>query len=246
MDQENAEQKKEPKRESNFSLLDSAKVLKTINRLQRRISERFPGSGLASVCAELESVCAHSSEQIEWIGRPHWPLRILRYSLVLTIIAGLVAAVVGIKFGNLGEMDASDWIQTLEAGINDVVMIGLALFFVWTLESRVKRRRALKALHQLRSIAHVIDMHQLTKDPDRISGTHTKTDSSPNETMNAFQLRRYLDYCSEMLSLTSKVAALHLQNLDEPTVVGAVEEIEVLTTGLSRKIWQKIDFFKTA
>ena len=60
-------------------------------------------------------------------------------------------------------------------------------------------------------------------------------------TMNAFLLRRYLDYCSEMLSLVGKVAALHLQKLDDATVVAAVNEIEGLTTGLSEKIWQKID-----
>ena len=59
--------------------------------------------------------------------------------------------------------------------------------------------------------------------------------------MSAFDLRRYLDYCSEMLSLTGKVAALYLQTLDDSAVVTVVNEIETLTTGLSRKIWQKID-----
>ena len=33
--------------------------------------------------------------------------------------------------------------------------------------------RALKAIHELRSIAHIIDMHQLTKDPERITGAPT-------------------------------------------------------------------------
>jgi len=44
-----------------------------------------------------------------------------------------------------------------------------------------------------------------------------------------------------MLSLTGKVTALHLPRLDDPTGVAAVNEIEDLTSGLSRKIWQKID-----
>jgi len=40
--------------------------------------------------------------------------------------------------------------------------------------------------------------------------------------MTPFELGRYLDYCSEMLSLTGKVAALYAQDLDDPVVVEAV------------------------
>ena len=53
-------------------------------------------------------------------------------------------------------------------------------------------------------------------------------------------LGRYLDYCSEMLSLTGKVAALYVQDFEDDVAVQAVNEIEDLTTGLARKIWQKL------
>ena len=43
-----------------------------------------------------------------------------------------------------------------------------------------------------------------------------------------------------MLSLTGKVAALYAQSLHDSVVLSAVNEVESLTTGLSRKIWQKI------
>ncbi|HLA64366.1 MAG TPA: hypothetical protein VK610_08045, partial [Rhodothermales bacterium] len=66
------------------------------------------------------------------------------------------------------------------------------------------------------------------------------TASSPTRTMSAPELGRYLDYCSEMLSLTSKVAALFVQHLNDPVVLSAVNEIENLATGTSGKIWQKI------
>jgi hypothetical protein len=58
--------------------------------------------------------------------------------------------------------------------------------------------------------------------------------------MSQFELIRYLDYCTEMLSLTGKLAALYMQNMRDPVIIEAVNEIEDLTTGLSRKIWQKI------
>jgi hypothetical protein len=83
-------------------------------------------------------------------------------------------------------------------------------------------------------------MHQLTKDPERLLSASKDTPSSPTRTMTASDLGRYLDYCSELLSITSKVAALLVQYFDDAVVLGAVNEIETLTTGLSGKIWQKI------
>ena len=231
--------------EDNFLHLDADKVQETVEALNDRISERFPEAGLGQVCEELRVVCHRSRERIEWILKPIWPLRILRYVLIVVILAGLALTVVGMKAAVIDELGVPELIQTLEAGINEVVMIGIGLLFVWTLESRLKRRRALRALHELRSIAHVIDMHQLTKDPDRLARERVETSSSPKMMLDAYQLRRYLDYCSEMLSLTGKVAALHLQTLDDPAVVAAVNEIEELTTGLSRKIWQKIDMLRS-
>ena len=48
-----------------------------------------------------------------------------------------------------------------------------------------------------------------------------------------------------MLSLIGKVAALYVQDFDDEVAVAAVNEIENLTTGLSRKIWQKIMYVQS-
>jgi hypothetical protein len=48
-----------------------------------------------------------------------------------------------------------------------------------------------------------------------------------------------------MLSLTSKVAALHVQYVRDPVVLSAVSDVEDLTAGLSQKIWQKISILET-
>ena len=230
--------------EKNFSFLDPQKVEQTIHCLHRRICERFPNSGLSGVCQQLETSCKSSSRNIAWIATPHWPLRVLRYTLIAAIILGIVVGVFSVKHDDLDGMTFFEIIQALEAGMNDVVLISIALFFVWTLEARVKRRRALQALHELRSIAHVIDMHQLTKDPERFHKTYQRTESSPTVTLDSYHMRRYLDYCAEMLSLNGKVAALYLRTLDDPAVVATVNEIEELTTGLSRKVWQKIELMR--
>jgi hypothetical protein len=95
-------------------------------------------------------------------------------------------------------------------------------------------------LHRLRSLAHIVDMHQLTKDPGHALREIEPTASSPERPLSAEQLIRYLDYCSELLSLISKLAALQAQHLQDSVVLEAVNEIESLTSDLSRKIWQKI------
>ena len=219
--------------------LDADKIVETVAALGRRIDERFPGSGLGEVCASLWRIARQAKERSEQIQRPIVLLRVGVMALLALIGAGLVATVLSLELPRHG-LDLADFIQVLEAGINDVVLIGAAVFFLVTVEGRVKRRRGLDALHELRSIAHVIDMHQLTKDPERAVSKPDRTAASPEGAMPPEQLGRYLDYCSEMLSLTGKVAAVYIRDFQDPVVLSAVNEIEDLTTGLSRKIWQKL------
>lgn len=83
-------------------------------------------------------------------------------------------------------------------------------------------------------------MHQLTKDPDRVATPREDTASSPVIDYTPIQLGRYLDYCSELLSIISKLAALHAQHLNDPVVLAAVNDVESLAAGLSNTLWQKI------
>jgi len=121
-----------------------------------------------------------------------------------------------------------------------MVFIGAAVAFVTSWELRLKRRKALIAIHELRSMAHIVDMHQLTKDPERLLQGGPATPSSPRRTMSPFELGRYLDYCSELLSMISKTAAIYVQEFPDSVALDAVNEITSLTNGLSRSIWQKI------
>ena len=224
-----------------YRSLDVNSIVKTVQTLEKRVAERFPDRGLTHVCRELLEVAQQTQKRADWIARPNWWIRTAVFLLILLVIFITIAApiLLGVQ---LTEMSLADFVQTVEASLNDIIIIGAVIFFLLSLERRRKRERTLDALHELRSLAHVIDMHQLTKDPERILGlvNGPDTQSSPKEDMSAFELERYLDYCSEMLSLIGKVAAIYVQDLDEPSVVTAVNEIENLTTSLSRKIWQKI------
>lgn len=224
-----------------YRALDGTKILKTTLRLRQRISERFPDRGLNNVCAELEEVARETQERCRWIRKPNLGLRSGVALVILTLIlsfAGLFYAF-SVQAGQ-ETVDFVDFVQVLEAGLNDLVMVGVAIFFLVTLENRLKRSKALQSLHELRALAHVIDMHQLTKDPERFLHRGKDTESSPVETLTPFELARYLDYCSEMLSIVGKIGALYAQNLSDGVVLSAVTEIENVTAAQSQKIWQKI------
>lgn len=222
-----------------YERLDGERVAATIERLGGRIADRFPNAGLHQVCTRLHGIALDAHERAEAIARPIVPLRLAIVGVVALLVVALPLPflLVGTAEESVGRYEL---IGVIEAAIQDVVFIGAAIFFLLTLEARIKRRRALAALHELRSIAHIIDMLQLTKDPERVLRRGPSTARSPAFAMTAFELGRYLDYASEMLALTGKIGALYVETFDDPVLLGAVNEIETLTTGLSRKIWQKL------
>ncbi len=143
--------------------LDHRLIFETVNLLRMRIQARFPDSGLARVAVQLSEIASRASATSQWIARPIVPLRIAVFTLISIIVLGIGLTLWTLPLPS-GGLELSQFIQVLEAGINDVVLIVASVFFLASLETRMKRNRALKSIHELRAIAHVIDMHQLTKD----------------------------------------------------------------------------------
>lgn len=222
-----------------YRKLDGGHIVATLERLSKRISERFPDSGLSRVSQELLLVARESGQRIQRLRRPWWSIRLGILVIILAMSALVVLTALSVRI-SLRVENIADLLQGLDAGVNEIILLSLALFFFASMEGRFKRRATLRALHQLRSIAHVIDMHQLTKDPDAVLAPKMATASSPQRSLTRFELSRYLDYCSELLSLTSKLAALYVQYVPDPVVLDAVNDVETLADGLSQKIWQKI------
>ena len=221
--------------------LDPERIVFTISRLRRRIEERFPEAGLGRVCATLQEIGENTKTRLEAVERPILWLRTGTWLMAALVIVAAIAAVRAVAIelpGGFGSVFEA--LQILEAGIQDVVFVGIGLAFLVTAENRLRRKQALGFIRELRAIAHIVDMHQLTKDPNRLVHPMADTDSSPRRTLSGFELGRYLDYCSELLSLTAKLAALYAERFNDAVILQAVDEVEALTTGLSRKIWQKI------
>ena len=155
------------------------------------------------------------------IQRPNIPLRVLCYGSIVTMLLMVIAAVVIsiLTAETDGSVTWIDLVTALEASINDVVLLGAAVYFFVSYETRRKRGRVVNALHDLRTLAHLIDVHQLAKNPEIIGPCDDDTDHSPNRRLSKFEMGRYLDYCSEMLSLTGKVGAIYGDGFDDSDAV---------------------------
>ena len=220
------------------SILEGERVILTIEQLKLRIAERFPDSGLSKVAETLHRISLETGEVLSWIERPNRPLR---WAVAITIALLSVVIVVGTVQVALdaSELGPAELVGLAEAATNELLLIGAAIVFLISLETRAKRRRITEALNRLRSVAHVIDAHQLTKDPWTAKGLPA-TAHSPKRTLEPAMLARYLDYCSELLSLSSKLGFLYVQSFPDAQAAESAADLEQLTTGLSRKIWQKL------
>jgi fumarate reductase subunit D len=224
-----------------YRTLDPKLIVETAERLEGRIADRFPEAGLRGVAAELVSLSRDLAKAAKALEAPIWWLR------GLIIAAFVVGVLVFLFVGTIlpldrisGTDDALQSVQGIEASINTVILAVLGLLALIRTEERIKRKKVFRQLHGLRSLIHVIDMHQLTKDPATLSASFKPTAHSPARLTNAADLARYLDYCSEMLSITGKIAALFAQSVNDDVVLYGGNDIDTLSSNLSRKIWQKI------
>ena len=224
-----------------FHSLDPEKIIATLETLVRRIHERFPNSGLEKVGHQLTEVARLTSARADALTRPNYVLRSV-IALILFSGVALLAWLIWLAHDLETSTELTNIMQGVDSATSLLIVLGGGAFYLSTFEGRWRRDRAMTGLHELRSIIHVIDMHQLTKDPSAFGAP--RTTSSPDRRMTPHELLRYLGYCSELLSLASKVSALYADKIHDLAIVDAVGDIERLTAHLSQKIWQKIELIQ--
>jgi len=224
-----------------YKELNIEKIIEAINLLALRIKDRFPDANLLIVCNELKELASKSKINIYQLNKPYIFIRISFYLLIIIAIASILYTFSLLKI-ETSIFTFQNFITVSEAFLNEIAMIGVSVYFLYKFEDMIKQKKILTALQELRTIAHIIDMHQLTKDPTNVLVERTK--HSPKRELTKDQLSRYLDYCSEMLSLTSKVAAIYGFNNRDEMVLNTINNIEMLSSSLSSKMWQKIELNK--
>ena len=215
-----------------------------IELLIERIDYRLPDRALGRTARDLRAVAGHAITQSADIQKPYLGMRIANCGLLIGMGVVVIKFAIGITAFYKNDADIWSVLEGIEAAISTLVYLGLAFAFLFTVEVRMKRRRVLAAMQELRALAHVLDMHQFSKDPERLIHRELLASEpgvdADGAALSPFLTGRYLDYCSELLSLTGKVAALYARNVQDSVVLDAVNEIEGLTNGFARKIWQKI------
>jgi len=239
-----------PATRRHYDRLDPDKVTATLDRLREPITRSFvEPRHLADVVLEVRAVVGQVTREPGAAAPWHRAVRIgSRVAIGLLVVLIVVAVGSAVRTGatQVGDVRALDWLQIVEAGVNDVVFAGLAIFFLRSVPDRIVRRRTLGLLHRLRSLAHIFDMHQMSKDPESLLPLGEGGGNPGGDPMSRAELGRYYDYCSELLSLVAKVAALCAEASTDAVVLETVSEIENLTNGMSRKIWQKISLLRPA
>lgn len=227
---------------SNFLKLDPPSLIGAVKQLRDRIEARFPQASLSTIAKTVVEAAERASARAAAIREPNIYIRTSVVILIGLVVAGLVYIAMHLDYRTAEKevKGAPAFVQFLDAAVETTAFLFGGAIFLVTLESRLKRAKLIAAVHELRSLAHIIDMHQLTKSPDHYLKETHRTKYSPEVRYDLYQVRRYLDYCSELLAMVSKVAMLYLEDQSDPVVLDAVDQIENLTTSLSRKIWQKV------
>jgi hypothetical protein len=225
--------------ENQFLRLKPELILHTQQKLQERIAKRFPTSGLSQVARNLVELADQAAIRAEKIRRPNVPLRILLGLMVVSVV--VLGPILFFSSEVRGMIADKNLLELGERVLRILVYLVAGGIFFYTLETRLKRWRALRALHELRAIAHVIDMHQVAKEPEGLVRLDPKSpEAAKFTTKNLYDLNRYLNYCNEMLAIISKIAALYVQDFPDAMTVNVVDQVESLCSGLSERIWQKL------
>lgn len=224
-----------------YRTLNTDQIVATVEKLRARMEARFGARGLTSVAQELVALAREETGLAKRLSRPRVLLRSLSYLLILSAMAvvAYVLWTLKIEFRAEAELGFGS-LEGVEAFINLLLLLFAAIWFLLNLENRVKRHDALVRINQLRSIAHVIDMHQLSKDPMADLHQGEASETPPESDLHGFELVRYLDYCADLLAIIGKLAAVYAQYNDDEVVIRAVTDLERLSSELSRKVWQKI------
>lgn len=221
------------------TILISEEIQKTIDKLYLRINDRFPESGLSKTCQALHKISLETNTTLEWITCPNYLIRFSAYLIISIIVFGSLYSVSNIELCE-DSLGLADLVQMVGSALEGLAIAGAGVIFIVTFENKRKRTKVISSVNRLRSVAHIIDIHQLTKDPEAMKKAAVPTVNSPERKLNNYELSRYLNYCSEMLALTSKLGFLYVQKFPDSIATDAVNDLEKLTTDLSRKIWQKI------
>lgn len=217
--------------------LDPARMVETAESLAREIGERLPGSSLAGLAAELASL-AHATDERTKQARA--PIHALRAASAAAIgVGSLTLLLVALRVHARWEFATiTELFVAVQAGINLSVLLAGAAWFLGSFEARIKRRRTLESIAELREFVHVVDLTQLYFTPDLYG---------PEPSVGKLRLdHTYLLFCTRMLGLLANLAALRSRGVAVDSIIRAAFEVELLANTITAKLQSKVEAIRSA
>ena len=224
--------------------LDPAKIILTAENLARRVSGRFPESTLAGLAADLAEIARETDERASLARKPD---QLIRSAGWLAGILGLLALwyFVGriqthlidskMEFGTI-----TDLFESADAGFNILVALAGALWFLVSLEARVKRKQALEHIGELLEFIQLIDVTQLYYTPELYT-----SNVSPDSPKARFD-HTYLLFCNEMLGIIGNLAPLYTRGNMDDSVWRATSDVLMLANAIGGRLFAKSEAVRLA
>jgi hypothetical protein len=214
--------------------LDPVRIVQTAENLARSISDKLPESTLASLAAELAAIARATDERARQARRPIYAIRCVSLLAIGASLVGIFYLLGHIHtrwdFGTITE-----FFEATDAGFNLLILLAGALWFLVTIEERVKRTRALASLGELREFIHVIDVTQLYYTPDlyKVDPASSRTSLNLDYT--------YLLFCTQMLAVISNLAPLYTRGATGDSIWRAASDVEMLANAIATKLVSKAE-----
>jgi hypothetical protein len=113
----------------NPTRLDPEKIIETVDILVKRISDRFPDSGLRKVCLELLMLSQQTKKNVSDISKPNISLRLFSLIIILVGLGGLIFSfsLVNLEITN---RNFHDFLEIMEGVFNNLILMGGGGFFL--------------------------------------------------------------------------------------------------------------------
>jgi hypothetical protein len=219
--------------------LDPARIIETAENLARQIGERLPGSTLATLAVELARIAHVTDERARQARRPIHAIRAGSFLAIGASILLLSFIMLHVharwEFGTITEL-----FEATDAGFNLLVLLAGAIWFLATFEARIKRKRALESIEELREFIHVIDVTQLYYTPELF-----KSEAQPSHSSLKLD-HTYLLFCTQMLAVIGNLAPLYTRGAAGDSILRAVSDVELLASAITAKLQSKAESVRAA
>ncbi|MDP6891073.1 MAG: hypothetical protein QF471_07060 [Phycisphaerales bacterium] len=206
----------------------------TLSKIRQALRDEFATRQLPREIENLELLTEKDVSRLAKDKRNHWkwpclasipPIGLCTFLLLFFYLRPGFAS-----SGKEPSVTLHDSIEMLDGLFNYLVSSALGVYVCWQLAAWLRRRKPLKVLHNIRSLAQIMDQLQSNK---------TVIDRG-EVSLSLAQRVHYLEATERSITIAGKIASTLLINHNDRIIIDEVTEIEQACNSMAIRIWQKI------